>query len=77
MADKDNRIWLLSNPETLGGIERHIRVKAFADLAQGQIRIVSVSAITEGQAGARLHDAAFRRQSRSSGRVGRYGGSLV
>jgi hypothetical protein len=62
MADKNNRIWLVSNPETLSGIEgRHIRVKALADLAQGQIRIVSVSAITEGQAGVRLHDAAFRR----------------
>ena len=30
IADKDNKIWLESNPETLSGVEgRHVRVKAF------------------------------------------------
>jgi hypothetical protein len=62
IADKDNKIWLVSNPETLSGVEgRHVRVKAFVDEAQSQIRIMSVSAIREEQSGVRLHDAAFRR----------------
>jgi len=62
IADKDNKIWLVSNPETLLGIEgRHVKVKALVDASQRQIRIMSVSAIGEEQAGTRLHDAAFRR----------------
>ena len=62
IADRDNEIWLVSNPETLSGIEgRHVKVKALVDEAQRQIRIMSVSAISEEQAGTRLHDAAFRR----------------
>ena len=62
IADKDNKIWLVSNPETLSGIEGcHVKVKAFMDVAQSQIRIVSVSTISEEQAGVRLQDAAFRR----------------
>ena len=62
IADKDNKIWLVSNPETLSSIEgRHVKVKALVDVAQSQIRIVSVSTISEEQAGVRLHDAAFRR----------------
>jgi hypothetical protein len=61
-ADKDSKIWMVSNPETLSGIDgRHVKVKAFVDLAQSQIRIVSVRAIADEQAGTRLHDAAFRR----------------
>jgi hypothetical protein len=61
-ADRDNKIWMVSNPETLSGIDgRHVKVKAILDAAQNQIRIVSVSAIVDEQAGARLHDAAFRR----------------
>jgi hypothetical protein len=53
---------MVSNLETLSGInERHVKVKALVDAAQSQIRIVSVSAIPDEQAGARLHDAAFRR----------------
>jgi hypothetical protein len=62
IADKDNKIWLVSNPETLSGIEgRHVKVKALVDVAQSQIRIVSVSAIADEQAAMTLHDAAFRR----------------
>ena len=62
IADRDNKIWLVSNAETLSGIEgRHAEVKALVDAAQRQIRIMSVSAISEEQAGTRLHDAAFRR----------------
>jgi hypothetical protein len=61
-ADSDNKIWMVSNPETLSGIDgRHVKVKALIDVAQSQIRIVSVSAIADEQAGIRLHDAAFRR----------------
>jgi len=61
-ADKDNKIWMVSNPETLSGIDgRHVKVKALVDVAQNQIRIVSVSAIADEPAGIRLHDAAFRR----------------
>jgi hypothetical protein len=62
IANKDSKIWLVSNPETLSGIEeRHVKVKALVDVAQSQIRIVSVSTITEEQAGVLLHEAAFRR----------------
>jgi hypothetical protein len=61
-ADKDSKIWKVSNPEALSGIEgRHVKVKAHVDAAQSQIQIVSVQAITEEQTGVRLHDAAFRR----------------
>jgi hypothetical protein len=61
-ADRDNKIWMVSNPETLNGIDgRHVKVKAIVDVAQSQIRIVSVSEIADEQAGVRLHDAAFRR----------------
>ena len=62
IADKDNKIWLVSNPETLSGIEgRHVKVKALVDVAQSQVRITSVSAISEEQSGIRFQDAAFRR----------------
>jgi hypothetical protein len=61
-ADKDSRIWKVSNPEALSEIEgRHVRVRAHVDAAQSQIQIVSVHAIAEEQTGVRLHDAAFRR----------------
>ena len=60
-ADKDSKIWMVSNPETLSGINGHVKVKALVDVAQSQIRIVAVSAIADEQAGTRLHDAAFRR----------------
>jgi hypothetical protein len=61
-ADKDNKIWMVSNPEMLGGTDgRHVRVKGQLDVAQSQIRIVSVRAIAEQQAGVKLDDAAFRR----------------
>jgi hypothetical protein len=37
---------MVSNPETLSGIDgRHVKVKALVDVAESQIRIVSVSAI--------------------------------
>jgi len=62
IANRDNKIWLVSNAETLSGIEgRHVEVKALVDAAQRQIRIMSVSAISEERARARLHGAAFRR----------------
>lgn len=61
-ADRDRRIWKVSNPEIFSGIDaRHVRVKAHVDAAQSQIRIVSVSAITDERAGIKLDDAAFRR----------------
>ena len=61
-ADKDNKIWIVGNPEALSGTDgRHVRVKAHVDVAQSQIRIVSVRAIAEEQTGVRLADAAFRR----------------
>ena len=61
-ADRDNKIWMVSNPETLSGIDgHHVRVKALVDVSQSQIRVVSVSAIADESSGIRLHDAAFRR----------------
>jgi hypothetical protein len=61
-ADKDSRIWMVSNPEALSGIDgRHVKVKAHVDMARNQIRIVSVSAIAEQRAGIKPDDAAFRR----------------
>jgi hypothetical protein len=61
-ADKDSRIWMVSNPEMLGGIDgRHVKVKALVDAARSQLRVVSVSAIAEQRTGIKLDDAAFRR----------------
>jgi hypothetical protein len=61
-ADKNSRIWMVSNPEALSGIDgRHVRLKAHVDTARNQIRVVSVSAIAEQRAGIKLDDAAFRR----------------
>jgi hypothetical protein len=61
-ADKDNRIWMVSNPELLSAINgRHVRVTAHVDTALSQISIVSVTAIPEQRAGIKLDDAAFRR----------------
>jgi hypothetical protein len=61
-ADKDSRIWMVSNPEALSGIDgRHVKVKAHVDTARNEIRIVSVTAIPEQRAGIKLEDAAFRR----------------
>jgi hypothetical protein len=61
-ADKDRRIWTVSNPEALSGIDgRHVKVRALLDAALSQIRIVSVSAFAEERAGAKFGDAAFRR----------------
>jgi glutamine cyclotransferase len=61
-ADRDNKIWMVSNPETLRAIDGcHVKVKALVDVAQSQIRIVSVNEIADEQVGVRLHDAAFRR----------------
>lgn len=60
-ADKDSRIWMVSNPEALNGIDgRHVKIRALLDAAQGQIRIVSVSALAE-RTGTKYGDAAFRR----------------
>ena len=61
-ADRDRRIWKVSNPEVLRGIDaRHVRVRAHLDAAHGEIQILSVSAIADGRAGIKLDDAAFRR----------------
>jgi hypothetical protein len=61
-ADKDNRIWMVSNPELLNAINgRHVRVRAHVDNALSQISIVSVTAIPEQRVGIKLDDAAFRR----------------
>ncbi len=61
-ADRDRRIWKVSNPEILSGIDvRHVWVRAHVDATQGQIRILSVSAIADERAGIKLDDAAFRR----------------
>src|ERR1700719_372954 len=61
-ADKDNRIWMVVNPELLSGIDgRHVKVKALVDLARSQLHIVSVSAIVEQRTGIKHDDAAFRR----------------
>jgi hypothetical protein len=61
-ADKDSRIWKVSNPEALSGIDgRHVKVKAHVDSAQSEIQVLSVSAVAERRAGIKLDDAAFRR----------------
>ncbi len=54
-ADRDNKIWMVSNPGTLSGVDgRHVKVRAILDAALNQIRIVSVSAIVDEQAGDEL-----------------------
>jgi hypothetical protein len=62
MADKDRRIWKISNPEILNGIDaHHVRIRAHVDAAHGQIHILSVIAIADQHSGIKLDDAAFRR----------------
>jgi hypothetical protein len=61
-ADRDRRIWKVSNPEILSGIDaRHVRVRAHLDAAYGQIHVLSVAAVADERAGIKLDDAAFRR----------------
>jgi hypothetical protein len=61
-ADRDRRIWKVSNPEMLSGIDaRHVRVRAHVDATHGQLHILSVNAIADERAGIKLDDAAFRR----------------
>ena len=61
-ADKDSRIWMVSNPEVLSGIDgRHVKVRAHMDVAQSRIQILSVSAVAEERTGTKFGDAAFRR----------------
>jgi hypothetical protein len=61
-ADRDHRIWRVSNPEVLRGIDaRHVRVRAQVDAAHGQIQVLSVSAIADERSVIKLDDAAFRR----------------
>jgi hypothetical protein len=61
-ADRDRRVWEISNPEILSRIDaRHVRVRVQVDATHGQIRILSVSAIVDEHAGIRFDDAAFRR----------------
>jgi hypothetical protein len=60
-AYRDRRIWRGSNPEILSGIDsRHVRVRAKVDATDGQLHILSVSAIADERAGIKLDDAAFR-----------------
>lgn len=43
MSDKDNKKWVISNPEALKGHEgHHITVKAHLDAAKSEIRVTSV-----------------------------------
>jgi hypothetical protein len=61
-ADKDSRIWMVSNPEALSGVDgRHVKIKALVNAVRSQLRVVSVSAIAEQRAGIKHDDAAFRR----------------
>ncbi len=61
-AEKDGRVWSVSNPEALNGIaERRVKVRARVELAASQIEIVSISVIAEEAGGIRYGDAAFRR----------------
>ena len=61
-ADRDRRIWKVSNPEVLRGIDaHHVRVRAHVDATQGEIQVLSVSAIADERASIKLDDAAFRR----------------
>jgi hypothetical protein len=61
-ADKDSRIWMVSNPEALSAADgRHVRVRAHLDTGQNQIQIVSVAALAEERTGINYGDAAFRK----------------
>jgi pentapeptide MXKDX repeat protein len=43
MSDKDNKNWLISNPETVKGHEgHHVTVKAHLDPAKNEIHVTSV-----------------------------------
>jgi hypothetical protein len=61
-ADKDGRVWRVSNRELLAGIDtHHVKVKALLDAALSEIRIVSVTTLAESPSGINCGDAAFRR----------------
>jgi hypothetical protein len=61
-ADKDGRIWHVSNPELLSGIDTlHVKVKALLDAVRSEIHIVSVTTLAESHSGLNYGDAAFRR----------------
>jgi hypothetical protein len=61
-ADRDRRIWKVSNPEILSGIDAYqVRVRAHVDATRGQVHILSIGAVADERAGIELDDAAFRR----------------
>ena len=61
-AEKDGRVWTVSNPEALHGFaEQRVKVRARVEVAASQIDVVSISVITEIAGGIRYGDAAFRR----------------
>jgi hypothetical protein len=61
-ADKDGRIWQVSNPELLAGVDvLHVKVKAFVNAAVSEMCILSVTTLAEPHSGINYGDAAFRR----------------
>jgi hypothetical protein len=61
-ADKGGRIWHVSNPELVSGIGTlHVNVRALLDVTLSEIRIVSVTILSEPHSGINYGDAAFRR----------------
>jgi len=62
ISDKDGRIWVVSNPESLSAIDgKHLKVRARVDGASREIEVVSVTAIVEMASGINYGDSAFRR----------------
>lgn len=62
ISDKDGRILVVSNPESLNGIDgKHLRVRARVDGASKEIEVFSVIPIVEVASGINYGDAAFRR----------------
>lgn len=62
IADKDNRIWKVSNPEALNSIDGlRVKAKVRVNAAESEIYVMSVWLASEEHTGVRLHDSAFRR----------------
>ena len=62
VADADNRIWQVQNPDTLRGTYgQHVVVRCKVDTAHSGIQVLTVKTSAEERTWAKLDDAAFRR----------------
>jgi len=60
VTDQDHRVWAVANPEALAiSVGDHVTLVSRINAEKHELQVVKV--MTDTSAGARLHDAAFRR----------------